>query len=117
MSWLAEAVSLSGESIGAAGNGVAWSLPNRGELDANLVHLEAHARIGEHVNDAVDVLVVLLRGALSINSGAEAAGLSAPCAILVPKGASRGLVAGSSGADYLSIHRRREGPAIRRPSA
>lgn len=89
--------------------GVVWSLPHDGDLDANLVALEPGDSIGEHVNGEVDVLVVLRHGTIELTVDGETHHLAADTVALVPRGASRAIAAGPTGATYLSIHRRRAG--------
>jgi mannose-6-phosphate isomerase-like protein (cupin superfamily) len=101
--------------------GVVWSLPHGGDLDANLVRLDAGAGIGAHVNNDVDVLVFVQSGSgqLMINGTAQPFGPD--CLALIPRGTSRSITAASSGITYLSVHRRRSplgisGPAERDPA-
>jgi len=105
---------LTGYLQGAAGDGVHWTLETPGELNANLVHLDPGHAIGEHVNDAVDVLIVVLAGAgrLTIEGGGTA--LAPHVVAHVPRGARRRVeAAAEDGLDYLSIHRRRGPLGIR----
>jgi len=92
--------------------GAVWSLPHGGDLDANLVRLGPDEYIGEHVNDEVDVVVVVQsgRGELIIDGGHHP--LGAATIAFIPKGAARRVQAGPSGVTYLSIHRRRPPLAI-----
>ncbi len=91
----------------AGGDGVIWHLPHGGDLDANLVRLGPGASIGEHVNAEVDVLVAVQTGAGVISIDGRRRRLAADHVALVPRGASRSIVAGTEGLRYLSIHRRR----------
>jgi len=88
--------------------GAIWSLPHGGDLDANLVRLAPGADIGSHVNDEVDVLLVVQSGSgvLTINESGRL--LGADHLALISKGSQRSIVAGDSGITYLSVHRRRE---------
>jgi quercetin dioxygenase-like cupin family protein len=100
------------------GDGVVWSLPHGGDLDANLVRLGPHAAIGEHRNDEVDVLVYVQSGSGELTVADEAHPLSGEHLALIPRGRRRSIRAGSRGLVYLSIHRRRDGLALRpHPSA
>jgi quercetin dioxygenase-like cupin family protein len=87
--------------------GAIWSLPHGGDLDANLVRLAPGADIGSHVNDEVDVLLVVQSGSgvLTINESGRL--LGADHLALISKGSQRSIVAGDSGITYLSVHRRR----------
>lgn len=98
----------------AAGDGVHWSLEGPRELDANLVHLDAGHAIAEHVNDAVDVLMVVLAGAGRLTIDGDSRVLTAHVVAHVPRGVRRSVeAAGDEGIDYLSIHRRRPPLGIR----
>lgn len=92
--------------------GVIWKLPHDGDLDGNLVRLAAGRSIDEHVNDDVDVLIVVRTGdgRLAVDGTSHLLGESALA--LVPRGARRSLTAGAHGITYLSIHRRREGLTV-----
>lgn len=87
--------------------GAGWSLPHGGDLDANLVHVAPGEGIGAHVNDEVDVLLLVLsgRGELAVDGTSHR--LAAHTLALVPKGAARELSAEAVGITYLSVHRRR----------
>ena len=54
--WFADLGAVSGSG------GAVWSLPHGGDLNANLVRLDASGRIGEHINDDVDVLLFVQSG-------------------------------------------------------
>ncbi|HET9607955.1 MAG TPA: cupin domain-containing protein [Acidimicrobiales bacterium] len=93
-------------AAGASGDGVAWSSAPEG-LNANLVVLAPGAGIGEHRNDAVDVLVIVLAGAVTVTVDGATHEMAAGAAGVVPRGAARAVRAGAEGARYLSIHRAR----------
>lgn len=88
-------------------DGVAWSLPHGGDLDANLVALRPGASIAEHVNDAVDVFIYVRSGGGELRLDGRPHPLCPDLVILVPQGARRALQAGPDGMTYLSIHQRR----------
>ena len=92
--------------------GVVWKLPHEGDLDGNLVRLAAGRSIDEHVNDEVDVLVVVRSGGGELTVDGTAHPLVATALALVPRGSRRSITAGPGGIAYLSIHRRREGLSI-----
>ena len=94
-------------STSLADGGAIWSLPHGGDLDANLVRLAPDARIGRHVNDELDVLLVVQSGAGEIEVDGERRQLAADHLALIPKGSERMIEAGESGFTYLSIHQRR----------
>ena len=103
------------DAIEASGDGVMWSLEHGGDLDANVVHLDPNGAIGRHVNDDVDVLIVVWMGAGRLDAGEIAVDLHPGTVVQVAHGAVRSLHAGPKGLTYLSIHRRREGLTIKRP--
>lgn len=94
-------------------DGAVWSLPHGGDLDANIVRLERGHSIAEHVNDDVDVLIVVWRGdgRLAIDEGSVR--LRAGVVTNVPRGTRRTITAGEADLVYVSVHRRRDGLAIR----
>ena len=67
----------------------------------------------EHVNDARDVLYVVVEGGAQLTVDGEARELRAGDAVIVDKGARRALVAGPDGVRYATAHIRRGGLQIR----
>ena len=101
------------DSIEAAvGNGVQWSLSDPSQLQANLVHLEPEASIGEHVSDDVDVIVVVLAGSGILDGGDGQLELHVHHLVHLAAGVPRALRAGQDGLTYLTIHRHRGGIQI-----
>jgi quercetin dioxygenase-like cupin family protein len=93
---------------GAEGDGVHWALEASGELNVNLVHLDAGHAIGEHVNDEVDVVIVVLTGRGRLTVDGRTTDLTPHVVACVPRASHRIVsAAGGQGLDYLSIHRRR----------
>lgn len=86
--------------------GVVWSAAPEG-VHVNLVAMEPTEAIGAHVNDAVDVLVVVLVGSGTLTVDDRPFDLRAQRAVLVPKGTRRSLTAAGDGIRYLSIHAER----------
>ncbi|OLO35495.1 hypothetical protein PZ61_0215275 [Streptomyces sp. MNU77] len=101
--------------------GALWHLAEPGrELDANLVRLPPGAEVGEHQEDVLDVLLVVLEGAGSVRAGAEGGQvleLGPGTALWLPRTSRRALAAGPDGLVYLTVHRRRPGLAIKPPPA
>jgi mannose-6-phosphate isomerase-like protein (cupin superfamily) len=93
-------------------DGVLWHLPHGGDLDANLVRLRAGRGIGRHVNDEVDVLLVVRSGSGLVRASGRATPIGEGTVVLVPRGVERAISAGPTGLAYLSIHRRRRPLAI-----
>jgi regulator of cell morphogenesis and NO signaling len=107
----------------SGGDGVVWSLPHGGDLDANLVRLGPGAAIGEHRNDEVDVLIYVQSGTGELTFDKELQPLAGENVALIPRGSRRSIRAGQRGLTYLSIHRRRNGltlkqrPGVEPPSS
>jgi quercetin dioxygenase-like cupin family protein len=97
--------------------GVVWKLPHEGDLDGNLVRLAAGRSIDEHVNDEVDVLVVVRAGDGELTVDGVPHALTGTALALIPRGTRRSIAAGDDGITYLSIHRRREGLHIGHPGS
>jgi len=87
--------------------GAVWSLPHGGDLDANLVRLDAGEGIGDHVNNDVDVLLFVQSGSGRLIIDGAATTLGADHLALIPRTTTRSIAAGPSGITYLSVHRRR----------
>ncbi|MCL6292984.1 hypothetical protein PV749_25070 [Streptomyces sp. ID03-2B] len=98
--------------------GALWQLAEPGrELDANLVRLPPDAEVGEHQEDVLDVLLVVLAGAGSVRAGGgRVLDLAPSTALWLPRTSRRALAAGPDGLVYLTVHRRRPGLAIKPPS-
>ncbi|MGW1155366.1 hypothetical protein ACWD45_29300 [Streptomyces rubiginosohelvolus] len=95
--------------------GALWHLAEPGrELDANLVRLPPGAEVGEHQEDVLDVLLVVLAGAGSVGAGdGQVLDLAAGAVLWLPRTSRRALTAGPDGLTYLTVHRRRPGLAIK----
>ena len=92
---------------GAGGDGVHWTLEGPGELNVNLVHLDAGHAMGEHANEAVDVVIVVLAGTGRLTIDGRGTALAPHVVAHVPRTSLRSVRADEHGLDYLSIHRRR----------
>ncbi|MFF9316708.1 hypothetical protein ACF1BP_07020 [Streptomyces sp. NPDC014735] len=97
--------------------GALWQLAEPGrELDANLVRLPAGAEVGEHQEDVLDVLLVVVAGGgRAVVAGAEL-DLTPTTVLWLPRTSRRALVAGPGGLAYLTVHRRRPGLTITSPA-
>jgi len=91
---------------GGDGRAVLWGVETD-DLNVNLVSWPEGDGVGEHVNAAVDVLIVVVAGAMALRVDGVEHTLTAPTAVVVPKGAARAISAGAGGARYISTHRRR----------
>jgi quercetin dioxygenase-like cupin family protein len=96
-------------------DGVVWSLPHGGDLNANLVHLGAGGAIGAHVNDEVDVLLVGIAGLGFVSIDGHHHELRPGTVVAVPKGAERAIAAASPrDLAYFTVHQARAGIRIGR---
>ena len=93
--------------VAVGSGGAIWSLPHGGDLDANLVRLDAGGGIQDHVNNDVDVMVIVQSGTAELTINGQAIQLGTDHLALIPKGLPRSIAAGAEGVAYLSIHRRR----------
>ncbi|MFJ8749528.1 hypothetical protein ACIREO_09350 [Streptomyces sp. NPDC102441] len=102
--------------------GALWHLAEQGrELDANVVRLPPDAGVGEHQEDVLDVLLVVLAGGGSLRTGdGDTLELAPTTVTWLPRTSRRALEAGPEGLTYLTVHRRRPGltikPAVRTPA-
>ncbi|MFE9849483.1 hypothetical protein ACFYPN_11810 [Streptomyces sp. NPDC005576] len=95
------------------GRGALWQLAEQGrELDANLVRLPPDAEVGEHREDTLDVLLVVLAGSGVITTGTTALPLTPTTVTWLPRTSRRAVAAGPEGLAYLTVHRRRPGLTI-----
>ena len=99
--------------LAAEGRGPAWGTATE-ELNATLLVWRSGEGQPPHVNDACDVALVALTGSGSLTVDGEAHELAPGTLAIVPRGATRSLVAGADGLRCLSLHRRRGGLAIGR---
>lgn len=95
-------------------NGAIWSLPHGGELDANVVRLQHGHEFVDHVNDEVDILLVVWSGDGELVVDDEVASLRAGSVVHIARGRRRTIRARTTDLTYLSIHRRR-GPLMIQP--
>ena len=96
-------------------SGVAWSLKESVDLNANLVRFPAGGGVGEHVNGEVDVLFVGVSGTGFVVVDGDEYRLRAGKAVLAPRGTRRSTRSESADFAYLTIHRRRGPLRIGRP--
>lgn len=79
------------------------------DLNVNLVRLLPDESLEAHINTEVDVLLVGIAGAGTVELDGGDEPLDAGNAIYVPKNTRRAIRAGSHGVTYLTCHRRRGG--------
>jgi quercetin dioxygenase-like cupin family protein len=103
------------EASTAGSSGVAWSLKDSVDLNANLVRFPDGEGVGEHVNREVDVLFVGVSGSgFAVVDGHEHR-LRVGKAVLAPRGTRRSTRSDSADFAYLTVHRRRGPLRIGRP--
>ena len=93
--------------------GPVWGAASE-ELNATILVWPAGEGPAEHVNDARDVLYVVIEGSARLTVDGAAQELRAGDAIIVDKGARRALVAGPGGVRYATAHIRRGGLELKR---
>jgi quercetin dioxygenase-like cupin family protein len=86
--------------------GALWSRETA-DLDVNVVAFPAGSGVAEHVNDEVDVLVVVIAGQGQAEISGRDHPLSAGVALVIPKGAPRSIHCTAGRLIYLTCHRRR----------
>ncbi|MFF1910491.1 hypothetical protein ACFVYE_02330 [Streptomyces sp. NPDC058239] len=95
--------------------GALWQLAEQGrELDANLVRLPPGAEVGEHQEDVLDVLLVVIAGSgRVVVAGGDALNLTPTSVVWLPRTSRRALAAGPDGLAYVTVHRRRPGLTVK----
>jgi quercetin dioxygenase-like cupin family protein len=94
--------------LGAKHDGPIWSL-NSEQLNINLLRFSTGEGIPPHINDEVDVLIIIVEGEGALTLGDEERPIRTGEAALIPRGARRAIRCTSSALAYLSCHRRRGG--------
>lgn len=77
------------------------------DLNATLVAWPRGSGVAEHVNDEVDVLMVVITGEVCVEVDGDTYDLRAHHLLMIPKGARRRVKVLSDEAVYLNVHRRR----------
>ena len=92
--------------LSGSGTGPLWGMAST-DLNATLLAWRPGHVVPEHLNEELDVLVVVLSGTGTAIIDGEPHDLTAGSALLVPRGTRRQINAGEAGLRYLSVHRRR----------
>jgi quercetin dioxygenase-like cupin family protein len=92
----------------AGNDGPIWSI-NSEQLNVNLLRLPSGDGVAEHVNDEVDVVLVIFEGSGELTVDRVGYSLHAGRALLIPRGARRALRCTARPLVYLSCHHRRGG--------
>jgi quercetin dioxygenase-like cupin family protein len=89
------------------------------DLNVNIVALRPGEEIGDHTNNAVDVLLVVLRGQGTISVQSQNSAVQTGQALIISKGAPRSIRASAEEFVYLTCHVKRPGlwPQPPTPSA
>lgn len=95
------------------GRGPVWGAASE-ELNATLLVWGEGEGQPQHVNGERDVAVVVLAGTGALVVDGETHTLATGTLAIVPRGATRSLVAGPEGLRCVSLHRRRGGLTIER---
>ena len=94
--------------MSAAHNGPIWSM-NSEQLNINVLRFGTGEGIPPHINNEVDVLIVIVEGEGVLTLGNEERPIRTGEATLIPRGARRAIRCTSGTLAYLSCHRRRGG--------
>ena len=89
------------------GPGPQWGMQSN-ELNATLLDWPPGGGVAAHINNELDVLIVVLQGSASVSLAGDEHQLASGELLLVPRGSTRSITAGRDGVRYLSIHRRRD---------
>ena len=96
------------------GPGPQWGMQSD-DLNATLLDWAPGDGVAAHANNELDVLIVVLEGSACIDLSGVAHELRSCELLLMPRGSTRAITAGTDGVRYLSIHRRR-GPLLPAPA-
>jgi quercetin dioxygenase-like cupin family protein len=88
------------------GTGPLWGMASS-DLNATLLAWPAGHEVAEHTNAELDVFLIVLQGGGAAAVDQRQLVLSPGDALLIEKGRSRAIRAGSEGIRYLSVHRRK----------
>ena len=94
--------------MAATHDGPIWSLSSE-QLNINLLRFGTGKGIPPHINDEVDVLIVIVEGEGALTLGDEERPIRTGEAALIPRGARRAIMCTFGTLAYLSCHRRRGG--------
>jgi mannose-6-phosphate isomerase-like protein (cupin superfamily) len=101
-------IDLAGLSANAVGSGPQWGHASH-DLNVTLLSWDEKAGVVAHVNDEVDVLMIVVAGEGEATVNGEVVPLAVGQALLIPKGVERAIRSRGSRFSYLSVHRARRG--------
>ena len=89
------------------GTGPIWST-EADDLDCTFVSWEQGGGVAVHVNQEVDVLMMVLSGDGVARIGGDEVKIKLGSVLLIPKGVERSIEAASTRLAYLNVHKRRK---------
>jgi quercetin dioxygenase-like cupin family protein len=92
----------------ASNDGPIWSV-NSEQLHVNLLRLPTSDGVAEHVNNEVDVVLVIFEGSGALTVDGMTYSLNPGRVLVVPRGATRAMRCTAGPLIYLTCHRRRAG--------
>ena len=92
--------------LGSTGAGPLWGMASA-DLNATLLAWPPGHCVAEHINDELDVLLIVLEGGGAATVDRRDHTLTRGSALLIEKGSARTIRAGADGIRYLTVHRRR----------
>jgi quercetin dioxygenase-like cupin family protein len=105
---LAQMADLAALTRAATASGAIWTRQSE-DLNVNLLVFASGEGVAEHVNAEVDVLLIGIAGTGAVTIDGTRQLFSPGHAIVIPKGANRGIQSTSESFAYLTCHRRRGG--------
>jgi mannose-6-phosphate isomerase-like protein (cupin superfamily) len=96
------------QNLNLHGSGPQWGTASD-DLNITLLSWEKGKGVGAHVNNDLDVVIVVVSGEGEMKIEGEEFELVPGRAVLVPKGANREIESRTERLTYFSIHRRRAG--------
>lgn len=99
-------IDLSELAQAGAEQGVVWARETE-DLDVNVVAFPAGRGVGAHVNDEVDVLLMVVAGSGVVEIEGRPHHLSPGVMVLIPRGTRRALRSSAERLVYVTCHRRR----------
>jgi quercetin dioxygenase-like cupin family protein len=100
-------VDLAALSQGATSTGPQWGHASE-DLNLTLLHWTPGQAVAPHVNDEVDVVLMVVAGSGEVTVNGVVHTLVPGHVLVIPKGAERAIRA-TTDLSYLSVHRRRRG--------
>ena len=79
------------------------------DLNVTLLSWKAGQGVATHINDEVDVVLIVVDGEGEVSVDGQAFALIVGQALLIPKGCERAIRCAGERFSYLSVHRRRRG--------